>query len=387
MSLNSLEVKISELEEQIARKNRQIQELELMHKISKEAAGVIHLNKSLQLIANEACDAFKAGIGSILLIDLELEELVIKAARGLDEAVIRETRVKVGERVSGWVAEFREPLLVVDIEKDQRFAKRSNEKYFNKSLIAAPIFCLGQFMGVININNKKTKEVFTEHDLDLLVAIAEQAGIIINNADNYKKLQNLYMDTVSALTEAIDTRDHYTKNHSEHVTQYAVDIARELGLSEERISILRDAAKLHDIGKIGVHDYILMKPGKLTNEEWEEIKLHALKGVKILQPLTFLNGSIDIIRSHHERYDGQGYPDGRKGEDIPFEARIMAVADSFDAMTTERPYRKALTTKEALDEIVREKGSQFDPDIADAFLRCVSKKNYSFSQESTDLKE
>jgi HD-GYP domain-containing protein (c-di-GMP phosphodiesterase class II) len=374
MGTKDLEGKLEELNIQLAQKDRQIKELKLMHKISKEAAGVTNLDRTLQLIINEACNAFDAGIGSILLVDPETEELVVKAARGLDIESLKNVRVKVGERISGWVAEFKEPLLVVDVENDDRFAKRSNEKYFNKSLIAAPISCHDEFLGVININNKKSKEVFTEHDLDLLVAIAEQAGIIISNAGTYRQLQEVYLNTVSALTEAIDTRDHYTKSHSEHVTKYAMSIGKEMGLDEDRMNILRDASKLHDIGKIGVHDYILMKPGKLTNEEWEEIKLHSLKGVKILQPLTFLNGSIDAIRGHHERYDGKGYPDGKKGKDIPLEARIMTVADSFDAMTTERPYRKALSVEEAREEILRNKGTQFDPDVVDAFISYLDKQ-------------
>ena len=374
MNIKFMQKEIEELSQQLAQKDRQIKELTLMHKISKEAAGVINLDKTLQLIIDEACAAFDAGIGSVLLVDFQTEELIIKAARGLDVESLKSVRVKIGERISGWVAEFKEPLLAVDVENDSRFAKRSNEKYFNKSLIAAPISCGGEFLGVINVNNKKSKEVFTEHDLDLLLAIAEQAGIIISNAGTYRQLQEVYLSTVSALTEAIDTRDHYTKNHSEHVTKYAVGIGKEMDLDEDRLNVLSDASKLHDIGKIGVHDYILMKPGKLTNEEWEEIKLHSLKGVKILQPLTFLNGSIQAIRGHHERFDGKGYPDGKKGKDIPLEARIMAVADSFDAMTTERPYRKALSAEEARQEIINNRGIQYDPEVVDAFISYIDKQ-------------
>ena len=374
MSIENLQKDIKGLKSRLVQKDQQIKELQLMHKISKEAAGVTNLKKTLQLIIEEACGAFEAGIGSILLFDSKSKELVMKAARGLDAEFLKSVRIKIGERISGWVAESRKPLLVVDVENDERFAKRSNEKYFNKSLITAPISCRNKFLGVININNKKSMEVFTEHDLDLLVAIAEQAGIIISNADTYRQFQEVYLNTVSALTEAIDTRDHYTKSHSEHVTKYAMSIAKEMDLDDERMNILRDASKLHDIGKIGVHDYILMKPGKLTKEEWEEIKLHSIKGVKILQPLTFLNGSIDAIRGHHERFDGKGYPDGKKGKNISLEARIMAVADSFDAMTTERPYRKGLSIKEAREEMIRNKGTQFDPEIVDAFIRCLDKQ-------------
>lgn len=376
MAAKDFKEKINNLREELAEKDKEIQELEVMHKISKQAAGSVSLKETLQLIIDEACNSFDAEMGSIMFLNPQTRELTIEAAKGMEKDIIENTRIKVGERISGLVAELKEPILIKDVEKDYRFSKRSSEKYYNKSLISAPISFNHDFFGVININNKRDKGVFTEHNLDLLVAVASQAGIIINNASNYKKLQALYMETISALTEAIDTRDHYTKNHSEHVTKYVEGIARELDIDKEGLSVLRDAAKLHDIGKIGVHDYILMKPSKLNPQECEEIKLHSLKGVKILQPLTFLNSSIEIIRSHHERYDGKGYPDGKKGKDIPLGSRIMAVADSFDAMTTERPYRKALSVEEAKKELVDNKNIQFDLDVVDAFLRYLEKEKF-----------
>ena len=364
---------IEEMRQKITAKNKRIKELELMHKVSRQAAGVVNLDKTLQLIIDEACEAFDAEIGSILLLDKRTKELAIQAARGLNKKIIWATHLKIGERISGWVAKHKEPVLVLDVEKDPRFAKRSNEKYYTKSLVCAPIFGSEELLGVININNKKTKETFTQHDLNLLIAISEQAGIIICNANNYRKLQSLYMNAISALTKAIDAKDHYTKSHSEHVTKYAVSTAKEMNLNEHAVDIIEDAAKLHDIGKIGIHDYILMKPGKLTPKEWDEVKLHSLKGEKILEPLTFLDGAIGIIRSHHERYDGKGYPDGLKGDKIPIGARIIAVADSFDAMISERPYRKALSIKEAKEELIRNKGVQFDPQVVDAFLRFLQR--------------
>lgn len=374
MIFNNSQNEIKKLQQELNKRDKQIKELELMRKINKAAAGIVDLNKTLQLIIEEAGSAFEAKIGSIMLLNQDTKELRIKAAIGLDDKIIKDVRIKVGDRISGWVAKNKQPLLVLNVEKDARFSKSNSEKYYTKSLISAPISGSEGFLGVININNKKTRETFTQHDLDLLVAVAEQAGIIINNANNYKELQGLYMDTVSALTEAIDTRDHYTKKHSEHVTGYVIGIANELGLDEERIKNLSDAAKLHDIGKIGVHDYILMKPAKLTPEEWAEIKLHSMKGVKILEPLTFLEGTTNIIKHHHERFDGKGYPDGIKREDIPLEARMMAVADAFDAMVSERPYRKALTLEEAKKELIDNKDTQFDPKVVDAFLKFLKKE-------------
>ncbi|MDD5006076.1 MAG: HD domain-containing protein [Candidatus Omnitrophica bacterium] len=190
----------------------------------------------------------------------------------------------------------------------------------------------------------------------------------------YEDLRDTYMRTIKALAQAIDARDHYTHSHSENVTKYADIMAVEMGLDTQKIEEITDACQLHDLGKIGVHDYILTKAGKLTPEEFEEVKLHALKGAQILEPLTFLEGVIRIVKQHHERYDGQGYPTGLKGEQIDLGARIMAVADTYDAMTSARPYRTTpLAKEEAVAEIKKCSGAQFDPKVVAVFLKVVNR--------------
>lgn len=180
-------------------------------------------------------------------------------------------------------------------------------------------------------------------------------------------------DTIKVLALALDARDHYTHGHSRQVTEYAVDIAREMGLSFKEIDIIRDASILHDIGKIGITDAILLKPGRLTEEEYAEIKKHPVIGKKILEPVNCLADKIPLIYHHHERIDGQGYPEGLKGDDIPLGARILSVADAYQAMTSDRPYRKALPALIAIEELKRFKGRQFDPNIVDAFLRVLKR--------------
>ena len=190
----------------------------------------------------------------------------------------------------------------------------------------------------------------------------------------HEKLQAAYLRTIKALAQAIDARDHYTHSHSQNVTKYAVVIAQEMKLSAKEVDEIRQACELHDLGKIGIHDYVLAKPGKLTSQEWEEVRLHLLKGAEILAPVGLLNGTIKLIQQHHERYDGKGYPYGLKGESIHLGARIMAVADAFDAMISERPYReKPLTKQEAIEEIKKSLGTQFDPEVVQAFLKIVDK--------------
>ena len=158
------------------------------------------------------------------------------------------------------------------------------------------------------------------------------------------------------------------------MTKYAAAIVKEMGFSAQEVETLREACQLHDLGKIGIHDYILGKSDKLTEKEWEKIKLHSLRGAEILEPLTFLDGVIMLIRQHHERYDGKGYPDGLKGEQIKLGARIIAVADAFDAIISERPYRKAYSKKYAISKLKENSGTQFDPQVVEAFLKVLKKQ-------------
>lgn len=185
----------------------------------------------------------------------------------------------------------------------------------------------------------------------------------------YMQMHKIYMATVQALAAAIDAKDHYTKGHSDRVAEYAAAIAREMRLPEDKVEAIHFGALLHDVGKIGVGEAILNKPDKLTNEEFTSIKDHPVIGATILQPITFIKNVPTFVRHHHERYNGKGYPDGLSGEQIPLESRIIAVADVYDAMTTDRPYRKAFSHQEAADYIRQQAGVEFDPHVAEAFYR------------------
>ncbi|MDP3787654.1 MAG: HD domain-containing phosphohydrolase [Candidatus Omnitrophota bacterium] len=184
----------------------------------------------------------------------------------------------------------------------------------------------------------------------------------------YEDLRQTYMRTIKVLAQAIDARDHYTHSHSENVAKYAVSIAEELRLPTAEIELIRDACELHDLGKIGVEDCILGKTTSLTSQEWEQIRRHPQTAAQILEPLTFLDGVIDLVKQHHEHCDGSGYPEGRKGDDILLGARIIHVADAYEAMRSPRSYRLVpLSKEEAILEIKNNTGTQFDPKVVDAF--------------------
>ncbi len=187
----------------------------------------------------------------------------------------------------------------------------------------------------------------------------------------YVDMRKIYIDTVKSLSQAVEAKDPYTNGHSMRVGRYSCKLAERLGLTEKRIENLRIAAELHDIGKIGIAEGILNKPGRLTDDEYDKIKQHPEIGVKIIKDISFLKEASKIILDHHERYDGTGYPQGRRNGEIMLESQILSLADVFDALTSERPYRSAMTVEEALQIIENGKGSQFEYKLADAFVKLV----------------
>ncbi len=351
--------------------SKKVDDLSTTTDVGLAATSTLDLNEILQSIMEKIVSALDCEVGSIMLLEPKSKILTIKASHGIDKNIIKTTRVKLGERISGWVAQHGQPLLIDDIEGDPRFAKRSVEKYYTKSLLSVPLKNKDKIIGVININNKMTKRVFTQEDLHLLTGIALHISSAIDNARLYQEVNETYVGSIKALVMAIDAKDHYTKNHSERVTEYAVAIARRMGLSEKGVEEIQQAAQLHDLGKISVHDHILNKVEKLTEEDWKEIKQHTVRGAEILKPLLFLNGIIEITELHHEHFDGNGYPYGLKGSKIPIGARIICAADAYDAMISDRPYRKAMGIAEARAELKKCAGTHFDPEVIEAFLEAL----------------
>ncbi|MBC7254167.1 MAG: HD domain-containing protein [Actinobacteria bacterium] len=222
------------------------------------------------------------------------------------------------------------------------------------------------FLALFHAGHPDIEESWEEKQL--AEAVALQASLAVENASLYADIERGYFSTVQALAKAIEVKDPYTRGHSERVTTYALMIAEAMGLDEREKQKLKYAATLHDIGKIGIAGRVLNKPGALTEEEYTHVKTHPILGDSIVEPVEFLQEPRPIILHHHERYDGKGYPEGLKGEDIPLCARILSVADAFEAMRSDRPYRKALPLDEARMELVRNAGTQFDPRVVEVFL-------------------
>jgi putative nucleotidyltransferase with HDIG domain len=219
---------------------------------------------------------------------------------------------------------------------------------------------------LLRIVKDNSKTLITQNDILIKNKIEIQ--------DAYNKLNSSYKDTIEALSNAIDARDPYTAGHSKRVSEISLKIGSTLGLNKEQQELLELSALFHDIGKLGIKDSVLLKNDKLTNEEFNIIKQHPDLGVRIISNIEFLIKTQDIIKYHHERFNGSGYPQGISGEAIPLESRIITVADSYDAMTSNRPYRKGMAHSVAISELIKNQNSQFDEKIVQAFLKACDEK-------------
>ncbi len=344
--------------------------LDLIYKVSKKVGSLPELARLVEQVTQMSQRALNAAASSVLLFDGDGRELLFEVARGRAGKALKQVRLNAQTGIAGWVARHGKPLLVNDVTLDQRFNASVDEAtgFATRSVICVPLMVERRVIGVIEVLNKLDENGFSEQDLEALVAVASTAAMAIENVRLHKTVVDAYKSTIKALAAAIDAKDPYTCGHSQRVMEYALLQGRSLSFSDDNLAVLEYGGILHDVGKIGIADTILSKPGSLTEEEWTAIRQHPSIGANILKDIPFLEKVSQLVRHHHERYDGHGYPDGLSGEGIPMGARVLAVADAFDTMTTARSYRAALTVEYALAELRRCCGSQFCPVAVEAFI-------------------
>lgn len=355
----------------LMKENIRLRALMPLFETAKMLMSQIDLDQLLGTIVDAAMKDTRADRGSLMLLDEKRWELRIAASSGLPPELISSSREKIGKGISGWVAEKGKPLLISNSSSLDPALSESMRDGGISSALCVPLIIKEKVIGVLNLSKTRTEDQFTNADQEMLSVLCGQAAIAIENARLYMRLEDSYLSTIIALSAAVEARDSYTIGHMHHISEYSTAIAKELGLGNEEIADIRIAGLLHDLGKIGIPDNILLKPGKLSEAEYDIMKSHPTVGVRIVESIESLKNSSVIIGSHQEQYDGEGYPNGLKGVDIPLGARILAVADAFDAMTTTRPYRKAMSYKEAFEEIKRCSGTQFDPEVVKCFTKVL----------------
>lgn len=349
--------------------NTKVNELTRLYTISEGLNSFMDNAALFQKISELAAQVTGAQRVSVMLLDRARRHLRIRSAVGISPEDILNTVQPVGRGISGKVVQTAKPMRVTQRAMDYK-PQTGNDRlgYKSNSWLSLPLIIGQEVFGVINLTDKLDGSDFTREDEQIMQTLVEKAGTKLENQALYEGIYSNLIDTLNALVTSIEAKDPYTHEHSQRVTEYAMSVARLMGLGEDEIEMLNFAAMLHDIGKIGVRDDVLTKPGKLTNEEYDVIKLHPIVGERIVKPLGLVREEVAIIRHHHERFDGRGYPDGLKGDQIPVLARIVAVADAFDAMTSTRSYRRALPVEAAVSEMQRCSGVQFDPDVVSAIV-------------------
>ena len=337
--------------------------------------------KLLNLIMEYARTLLGTEASSLFLLEPDSGDLVLHVSTGHLHEKVAAVRVPKGMGIAGYVAETGETVLVADVSADERHYTSVDQKsgFATRSILAVPLIArtisLGRereesqehTIGCIEALNK-IDGTFDQDDADLLRTLARQAATVLEIATLYADVNELFLDVIQALTAAIDAKDPYTEGHSQRVAEFSVAIAQQLNMPAEFIHHLRIGAILHDVGKIGVSDAVLKKPGRLTDEEFTEIKQHPTIGERILGHIRTLQKELPVIIEHHERLDGNGYPFGLINEQISPSGRIVAVADAFDAMTSDRPYRNGLPIEEAFRRLRAGIGTEFDARCVQALL-------------------
>jgi len=361
------QVRVAGLEQELDSLSGQLsntyEELSLIYQIS----GGMKINRRASDFFKGACvDVMGVmnvrGMGVSLLSSVHQQEPVLYGSLGLPPGKVH----RLAGELMRLMGERKGPLLINDLHRDKHFTWLAE---YAHQLIAVPLMRQEQVLGCLFGIDKTTGGVFDSVDSKLLTSIANESAIYLENSMLFDDVHGLMMGLLHSLTSAVDAKDAYTCGHSERVALLSRHLAQHAKLTGHEVERVYMAGLLHDVGKIGVPEAVLQKTGRLTNEEFEQIKKHPEIGARILQDIKQIKDIIPGVLHHHERYDGKGYPGGLAGEDIPLMGRIICLADCFDAMTSSRTYRKALPLEVALTEIRRCSGTQFDPRLTEAFLQ------------------
>lgn len=316
------------------------------------------------------------GIGSLAIFDMrdrKKDRLGFAGGMGVETSVFRTLSFSVEGGLVKYLISTED---FIDLEDSDIPEDAKNESKFLLDLgfkYCFPLIVKSNLVGIILAGEKINDQQYSDNDLEMFKLLCHSAANGLENARLYRELQDTYLSTIKVLVSTIEAKDPYTRGHTERVARYATLIAEEMGLDKKDRETVRFGAALHDIGKLGVYENILNKSSELTEKEWTVIKSHPEIGANIIKDMRFLESACDLVRHHHERLDGNGYPDGLAGDEISVGARIVAIADSFDAMTSNRPYRKALEFSEAIDQL-REQTEKFDPEVIEHLVNLIENK-------------
>jgi putative nucleotidyltransferase with HDIG domain len=366
---------------QLVQTQRMVNGLQTIFAVSQTISSLTATGKLLPIIGQALFELFAGAENLAILTTKEDGSIEPQYLQARDEWII--PSLSISRTVLDQAIKEKSTLVANDAPSDLRLAQSDSIIGSSvKSVMCAPLVHNEKVLGAIYLDSRHENIHYDKLDAELLTAFSNQCAIALENTILLETLESHYVQTLQSLINAIEAKDPYTMGHTIRVSQYAVGIARSYPLESEQIERLKWAADLHDIGKIGVTEQIINKPGKLTDSEFTNIKDHVQMGTNILEPISRLKDIIPIIRGHHERWDGSGYPDGLKGEECILEARILALADAFDAMTSKRSYNNPLSFQKAYEKIEEVGGKHFDPQVVAAFKRYLVIMTQSHEESS-----
>jgi HD-GYP domain-containing protein (c-di-GMP phosphodiesterase class II) len=361
---------------------RHIERLSALRSIDLTISSSLDIRMTLKVFIDHVMTQLGVDAASVLLLNPRTTTLQYAASQGFRTSTLRHSHVRLGEGYAGIAALENRIVRIPNLkEEDNVFTRMEllkGEDFI--TYYGVPLVAKGYVKGVLEIFHRSPLEP-DEEWFDFLDALALQAAIAIDNNSLFYALERSNMDlalaydsTIEGWSRALDYRDKETEGHSQRVTEMTLRIAREMGMTEEELVHVRRGALLHDIGKMGIPDSILLKPGSLTEEEWKIMRLHPVYCHELLHPIAYLRPALDIPYCHHEKWDGSGYPRGLKAEQIPLSARIFAAVDVWDALRSDRPYRPAWSGEKAKEYIASLSGIQFDPKVVQAFMSAIAEE-------------
>lgn len=357
--------------------------LSFLFRHTQDLRASLDLQDVLGRVVHDATTVAHGAFGFVALVEEEGADVVLSATYDRAQGFVSQHRRKVDDWFLRRVIATR-AVVVADALRGPYQPLFGYEPVASPAaLLCVPLAAHQRVVGVLGVMRESARP-FTDEEVQMVMALGEQAVMPVEQALLFSKVQSYaseleisYDSTLKALMAALDTKDQETEGHAERVARLTVAVARHMGIPEERLLDIERGALLHDVGKIGVPDHVLRKADSLDEGEWEAMRRHPLLAGLMVSKIGFLEGALPILLYHHERYDGGGYPFGLSGERIPIEVRIFSVVDAYDAMTSDRPYRRAMTHEEAMEEIRRNAGSQFDPKVVDAFARAMAELDLS----------
>ncbi len=358
---------ITSLSKEIKGKNKELEKvverLKKMNEVGRILTSIVETEEVMKIITRTTADLFNTDLAILHIRNANRPPLIIQYRRGFGTESIGDVPLEYQAYYAEIITQGK-PILL----------QQGNSP---SSRIGVPLKMKGEIIGTMILQMEREGSAFTDEDMEILTTLSNQAIVSMENAWLYESVKRNYFATIQSLVNALEASDLYTKGHSERVKLLALELGRYIGLDFKELEILEHASILHDIGKIGIESFIIQKQGKLTSKEYGLIKSHPLIGEEILGPIDTLEGVRQTIIQHHERYDGKGYPYGLRGEELLLKARILSVVDTFDAMMSERPYRKALSLFQVKEELFLNAGTQFDPYVVESFIELMNLRGES----------